>query len=254
MTARSQLILMYHAVGPVRHDPNRLCVTPARFAGQMDWLRRRGLRGVDVGTLMAARRADRDDRGGRARRMVGLTFDDGYASVLDYAVPVLREHGFTATAFVLTGRFGGANDWDEGTPWPLLSRSGVAELAAAGMEIGSHGATHAALAGASPETLAAEVADSRAVLRELTGQPVRGFAYPYGAMDQRAMDAVAGAGYGYACAVRPAGRRPGPYALPRIYAGQADGPARLTAKRLLYRAYFARDYHRNLLSAKGSLP
>lgn len=246
------LILMYHAVGTVPRDPNLLCVTPARFAAQMAWLTRHGRRGVAVGTLLAAMRA------GRAARLVGLTFDDGYAAIADHAVPVLRAHGFTATVFALSGRLDGVNDWDTGTPWPLLSASQLADLAAAGMEIGSHGATHTALAGAAPEALAAEVADSRARLREITGQPVGGFAYPYGALDQRARDAIRDAGYGYACAVRPSGP-PGPYALPRIYAGQADGPARLTAKRLLYRPYFARDYarhrfHRNRPDAKGNHP
>lgn len=249
---RLPLIFMYHAVGTVTRDPNLLCVTPARFAAQMAWLRRRGLRGVAVGTLLAAARA------GRASRLVGLTFDDGYAAIAGDAVPVLREHGFTATVFALPGRLDGVNDWDEGTPWPLLSASQLADLAAAGMEIGSHGATHAALAGAGPRLLAAEVAGSRARLRQITGQPVRGFAYPYGALDQRARDAIRDAGYGYACAVRPSGP-PGPYALPRIYAGQADGPARLTAKRLLYRAYFARGYVRDrsrriLPAVKGNHP
>lgn len=242
---RLPMVLMYHTVGIVSRDPNLLCVAPGRFAAQMAWLRRRGLRGVDVATLLAARRENRADR------LVGLTFDDGYAGVLEHAVPVLREHGFTATVFVLPGRLAGVNDWDDGTPWPLLSAAQLTELASAGMEIGSHSATHTALAGAAPGVLAAQVAGSRARLRDLTGQPVRGFCYPYGAVDERARDAIRGAGYDYACAVGPAGP-PGPYALPRVYAGQADGPARLAAKRLLYRAYFARDYYRNLL--KGNRP
>jgi peptidoglycan/xylan/chitin deacetylase (PgdA/CDA1 family) len=119
------------------------------------------------------------------------------------------------------------------------------------MEIGSHSATHADLPAASPDALAAEVAGSRAVLREITGQPVRGFAYPYGSVDERARNAVRDSGYDYACAVQPAGQ-PGPFALPRVYAGQADSPARLTAKRLLYRPYFSRDYYRNHPPAKGN--
>jgi peptidoglycan/xylan/chitin deacetylase (PgdA/CDA1 family) len=242
---RLPLILMYHSVGIVSHDPNLLCVTPDRFAAQMSWLRRHGLRGVSVSALMAAHRA------GRAGRLVGLTFDDGYAAIADSAIPVLHEHGFTATVFVLPGRLGGVNDWDDGTPWPLLTRPQITGLAAAGMEIGSHTATHAALADAGPEVLDAEVAGSRDTLASLTGQPVRGFAYPYGSVGRQARDAVRHAGYDYACAVGPAGP-PGRYALPRIYAGQADGPARLAAKRLLYRAYFSRDYYRDNLAAKGT--
>ena len=38
------LILMYHRVAEVAENP--LCVTPRRFAEQMIWLKRHGLRGV----------------------------------------------------------------------------------------------------------------------------------------------------------------------------------------------------------------
>lgn len=238
---------MYHAVGTHRRDPNLLRVTPGRFAAQMAWLARRGLRGVSVGTLLEARRA------GDAPNMVGLTFDDGYASVLEHAVPVLGFLGFTATMFVLPGRLGGVNDWDDGTPWPLVSAAQVRELASAGMEIGSHSATHPRLAGADKNVLDAEVAGSRAALQDLAGQPVAGFAYPYGSADAAARDAVGDAGYGYACAVAPSGA-PGRFALPRVYAGQADTPARLAVKRRLYRAYFSRHYYRTSLAAKGTRP
>ena len=40
------LVLMYHAVANVDHDPNALAVTPEQFAAQIAWLTRRGLRGV----------------------------------------------------------------------------------------------------------------------------------------------------------------------------------------------------------------
>lgn len=244
---RLPLILMYHSVGTVSRDPNQLCVTPARFAAQMAWLARRGLRGVCAGTLMEARRAGND------ANLVGLTFDDGYAAVIEHAVPVLRFLGFTATMFVLPGRLGGINDWDDGTPWPLVSAAQVRELAGAGMEIGSHSATHPRLAGADKNVLDAEVAGSRAALADLTGQPVNGFAYPYGSVDRAVRDAIVQAGYGYACAVTPSGA-PGRFALPRVYAGQADGPARMAVKRLLYHASFSRDYYRNNLAAKGTRP
>ena len=93
---RVPMILMYHAVAEAHEDPNQLCVTPARFAEQMAALQRLGLRGVGVGTLVGAIRA------GRARGLVGITFDDGYASVLEAAVPELCRRGFTATVFVVS--------------------------------------------------------------------------------------------------------------------------------------------------------
>jgi hypothetical protein len=58
-------------------------------------------------------------------------------------------------------------------------------------------------------------------------------------MDAPARQAVRDAGYDYACAVRTPAADLGLMALPRIYVGQDDGAARLTAKRLLYRGHLA---------------
>jgi peptidoglycan/xylan/chitin deacetylase (PgdA/CDA1 family) len=227
------MILMYHGVAEVPEDPNQLCVTPARFAEQMAWLKRRGLRGVSVATLVDAMPAR------RARGMVGITFDDGYLNVLTAALPVLLRHDFTATMFIISDRIGGTNEWDEGPSWPLMSAAGVGELAAAGMEIGSHSATHPRLAGADAGRLKAEVSGSRASLSDLVGAPVRGFAYPYGSMDAAARQAVADAGYDYACAVEAPIAAMGLAALPRVYVGQQDTASRMAVKRLVHKGYIA---------------
>ena len=223
------LILMYHAVADVTNDPHLLSVSPRRFAAQLAWLERMGLRGVSIAALVAAMRA------GGAGRLVGLTFDDGYVSVLENAVPELTRRGFSATVFVISDRLGGTNEWDAGTPWRLLSAAQVSELAAVGIEIGSHSASHARLAGADPEVLADEIGGSRQRLSQVTDAEIRGFAYPYGSMDLAARRAVADAGYEYACAVRAPRPALDLMALPRVYVGERDGPGRMTAKRLLFR-------------------
>jgi peptidoglycan/xylan/chitin deacetylase (PgdA/CDA1 family) len=227
------MILMYHAVADTADDPNQLCVPPAVFRAQMTWLARRGLRGVGIGQLVDAMRT------GQHRRMVGITFDDGYDNVLTAALPELQRHGFGATAFIIADRLGRTNEWDEGPAWQLLSADGVRELAAGGVEIGSHGATHLRLGGAAPDLLAAEVAGSRASLRDLVGTQIRGFAYPYGSMDGHARAAVHSAGYEYACAVETSVSDIGMMALPRIYIGRQDSAARMVAKRILYKGYVA---------------
>ena len=227
------MILMYHGVADVAEDPNHLCVTPTRFAEQMTWLKEHGLRGVGIGTLVDAMRA------GRQRGLVGITFDDGYVNVLEAALPVLLRHGFTASMFIISGRLGGLNEWDEGPRWPLMTASQVGELAAAGMEIGSHSATHRRLAGVDPDQLEAEVSGSRSSLADLLGIPIRGIAYPYGSMDAAARDAVRDAGYDYACAVYAPVRDFGFMSLPRIYVGQGDDARRMAVKRLLFRGYIA---------------
>jgi peptidoglycan/xylan/chitin deacetylase (PgdA/CDA1 family) len=233
------MILMYHAVADVVFDPHLMCVPPERFAQQMSWLAGRGLRGVSVGTLIKAMRA------GHSRGLVGITFDDGYASVLEAALPVLCRYGFGATVFVITDQLGGSNDWDGVPDWPLLSAAGIRELASAGIEIGSHSASHVLLTGLAPGQLARQVSQSRADLAEVLGGQVAGFAYPFGVMDAGAQQAVHDAGYSYACAVQAPVHALSYLALPRIYAGPRDTAARMTAKRHLYRGYIAyRGRHR----------
>ncbi|MFT2017194.1 polysaccharide deacetylase family protein [Streptomyces sp. 796.1] len=220
-------LLMYHSVSHEPDDPYRVTVSPGRLRRQLGWLLDRGLRGVSVAELLRARAA------GEAADLVGLTFDDGYADFVDHALPLLREHGCTATVFALPGRIGQYNAWDPlGPRKPLLTEDGLRAAADAGMEIGSHGLLHHRLPAADSHTLRRETAYSRTALQEITGQRVGGFCYPYGAVDRRAVSAVRAAGYDYACAIDP-GPLTGPYALPRVHIGESDTAWRLAAKRLL---------------------
>ncbi|WP_229858658.1 polysaccharide deacetylase family protein, partial [Streptomyces anandii] len=120
-------VAMYHSVGDCSDDPYRITVTPERLGLQLEWLRRRGLRGVSVSDLLAARAR------GEGRDLVGLTFDDGYADFVSTALPLLHRRRFGATLFVLPGRLGGENDWDPlGPRKPLLTADGVRRAAAEG--------------------------------------------------------------------------------------------------------------------------
>lgn len=226
------LIMMYHSVGVRPHDPNNLVVTPERFEEQMAALARRGLRGVSVAELLAARAA------GSARGLVGLTFDDGYTDVVDNALPILQRFGFSGTFYILAGRIGGANEWDEGTPWPLVDETGIRRWADAGFEVGSHGTMHIALADADPAVVHSEVADSREKLGAILGKPPSGYCYAYGSMDAAARSAVAAAGYEHATAVISR-ESLGPLALPRIWIGQVH-----TSKHILKMLYTYRLHRR----------
>ena len=233
---RQPVVLMYHSVAADPEDPYRVTVSPQRFAEQMRWLDRRGLRGVSMGQLLDARRR-RCDAG-----LVGLTFDDGYDDFVRYALPVLQRHGFSATAFVIAGKFGGSNNWDPlGPRKPLMTASQVRTAAAAGIEIGSHGLRHVSLNQLTDIELSREQRLSRKILQDVTGSAISGFCYPYGHLCSWVAEGAQAAGYDYACATGASGLT-GRYAMPRVYVGESDGPARLRAKLLRQR----------LTSANGS--
>ncbi|MEY9837727.1 polysaccharide deacetylase family protein [Streptacidiphilus sp. EB103A] len=226
--AKSPWTLMYHSVDHYTEDPYRVTVTPERFARQMAWLHAHGLRGVGLGELLRAHAL------GRAADLVGLTFDDGYADLTRGVLPVLQRYGFSATAFVVVGRLGGHNIWDEGPRKPLLTADQIFRLHDCGVEIGSHGMYHRSLPGIAAATLAEETRHSRELLRDLLGEPVGGFCYPYGAVDAAAAAAVRDSGYHYGAAIAH-GPLTGRWALPRSYVGERDNGLRLRAKRARHR-------------------
>lgn len=128
-------------------------------------------------------------------RSVAVTFDDGYRSVVESALPVLSELGVPATVFVIAGRLGEDNQWHG--QWrtvprlPLMSAADVREAADAGMGIGAHGWTHAPLPELEEERLAREVHEAGDHLEQVSGVSVRHFAYPYGLRGPREKAIVA---------------------------------------------------------------
>lgn len=223
--------LMYHAIARVSDDPNRVCVTPQRFEAQMRYLKRHGLQGVSMREFLQAAGTE------RAKRLVALTFDDGYENFLYDAVPILERYGFSATVFVVAGMMGAENSWDERPRMKLLGPEGVREAARRGMEIGAHGMSHVRLAGLPPAQLEEEIGESRRVLGEVLDEPVEGFCYPYGSLDGAATQFARHAGYSYACAcwIRTESSI---YDLPRPPVWELDGPLMLAAKLKLFPRYF----------------
>jgi glycosyltransferase involved in cell wall biosynthesis/peptidoglycan/xylan/chitin deacetylase (PgdA/CDA1 family) len=95
-------ILCYHRVGNTACDPHSLTVTVERFAQHMEYLSRVG-HPIRLSQLVEGLR-----RGVVPRGAVVVTFDDGYASILNEAYPILKRHGIPVTIFV-TSRYLGSN-------------------------------------------------------------------------------------------------------------------------------------------------
>jgi peptidoglycan/xylan/chitin deacetylase (PgdA/CDA1 family) len=133
-------------------------------------------------------------------RAVVLTFDDGYASVVERAWPELLERGWPATLFVVSGyvgtrlRFPWDIDVDDETARLVTGRQ-LTEALGSGLDIGSHTVSHPWLPTTAPETRSWELLESRLSLQDLLGVPVRSLAYPTGGWNAAVRRATEEAGY-----------------------------------------------------------
>lgn len=188
-------ILMYHQIGKpwARGTPYRgLTVATNSFKRQMRCLHRLGYKGLSMADLMPYL------RGEKKGKVIGITFDDGYANVLSNALPVLAECGFTATNYFVVRQIGGSNVWDhaEGVPKSvLMDKEGLLKWFNAGHEVGSHTMNHPVLARLSPELAINEISDSKDALEQIIGKSVTAFCYPYGKYIDETIDFVRQAGY-----------------------------------------------------------
>lgn len=219
-------------------------------------------------------------------RTVCITFDDGYRSVHDLALPILKELKLPATVFVTSGCMDDGRMWNDRIiaaikdlpgdrldlrdlglgSYPLggvearkqavlklteaskylppadrdgliqrldglvggprssdlmLTRDMVATLSRSGVEIGGHTISHPILTSLDDDVSRREIAGCKRELEEITGKPVRYFAYPNGKVgmdfDHRHVQMAKDAGYeaAFTTAVGPVTRRADPYQLPR---------------------------------------
>lgn len=223
-------ILMYHRVCG---DAHRLAVHPDAFRRHLDHLSRRGWTVVSVSELLR-RLAAGDDAAGR--RLVALSFDDGYREMHTLVAPELRARGMGATFFVLP-EFADAprnlapeHAWSDGCPYLTIDM--IRALDAEGFEMAAHGVRHHVLTEVDDATARHEIADSRRRLRELLGHDIAGFAYPRGALAGRHVEMVENARYAWAATVAPGVVESTTRAalLPRTEIAGGDDAATLDAK------------------------
>jgi peptidoglycan/xylan/chitin deacetylase (PgdA/CDA1 family) len=202
-------VMMYHRVSlqgaPVEEGDYAL--SSELFERQMDVL---ATEGWPVVSLSALASGDFPDRA------VALTFDDGCETDLRVALPRLRHRRFPAAFFLNPALVGapGRLSWDQ-----------VAELAAAGMQIGSHGLDHTLLDGLPTAELERQLATSKSQLEQRLGREVEALSLPGGSGGARALAVARRVGYRLVLGSRPGLVRSGglPDLLPRYAVRLSQG-------------------------------
>lgn len=196
------------------------------FSNQMTWLRDMGYTTLSLYQLEGYV----NNRINLPARAVVITFDDGLKSVSRYAWPVLKQYGFTATAFIISSRIKRhPQKWD---PKSLQFMS-VSELQSIQdvFDVQSHthflhridGLRHPILLSRSYHNILFDFERSRRALAQFNPH-VLYLSYPFGGYDEKAVKAAHDAGFHLAVTTVKGKVKPGdnPYLLKRLYILRTD--------------------------------
>ncbi len=114
---------------------------------------------------------------------VVLTFDDGRKGVINYALPILKKFGYTATVFVV-------NDWLYNINIPkceqyslFLNIDDIHHLIKEGFEVGYHSKSHECLLIQDKRSILNDIVFCKRDLEKKLNIELSHFSYPYGHFD-----------------------------------------------------------------------
>ena len=185
-------IFTYHKI-TARGEVGINTVHPRKFEAQMRYLKDAGFSAVTFNDIK---------KNNIPKKPVIITFDDGYASVYENALPILHSLKFKAVVFIISGYIGRENTWDAnlaGIRFSHLHSSQIQELSQEGLEIGSHGVTHRALTYLPLYQINLELSKSHEQLSNLVHTSISAIAYPFGIQNKTIQNLAKDAGYDFGC-------------------------------------------------------
>lgn len=216
-------ILVYHVINsaPASTNSPQLYVPVSEFTAQMQALKSAGWHAV---TLDQVEAFWTHGKALGTTKPIVLTFDVGYASVYNNALPVLKQLGWVG---VLDYESSGLAVSDGG-----LADSQVRGLVSAGWELDSQGVNAADLTTLGSSALQTQVAGARQTLQSSYGVHANWFAYPGGSYNSTVIAALKAAGFtgGLTTVAGWASGRESTYALPRLVVAPGTTPSALLSQ------------------------
>ncbi|OGP91787.1 MAG: hypothetical protein A2157_01990, partial [Deltaproteobacteria bacterium RBG_16_47_11] len=190
-----------------------------RFAQQMEELQK----------VAKAVNVDREGHPGDGFHYVMVTFDDGFQSFLENALPELIQRKIPVAVFIPTGYIGKEAEWIEDPTHEdrlerVMTEEQIKELPSELVIIGSHSVTHTNLRLLREEDLRRELIESKKKLESITGRNVTLISLPYGEYDERVVEVARQMGYRriFSSLSRLASRRE--YVVERVGVKPSDWP------------------------------
>lgn len=173
----------------------------------------------------------------KGRRYSAVTFDDGFMSVVENALPELHARKIPCTIFVPTGSIGRQPSWispSHADAAEVVASAEVVQAIANHMlvRIGSHSVSHPNFRRLDDMQARDELTRSKATLEEILVREVTSFSFPHGAYTQRSLDLARQCGYTRVFTIEPARLRDprAGFAVGRIRVEPDDWPIEFRLK------------------------
>ena len=179
-------ILLYHHVNVLPAHMSkamrRWSMSPDQFKAQLDWVSTHGFHTITMEELIGHLK----HRLALPYKPIVLSFDDGLKEHYSVVYPILKEHHFVATFFIITGSVGHSAfmDWKQ-----------IRQMSADGMDIEAHTLTHPDLAILPYQQAQDEIVGSKRILERHLNKSVTVLAYPYGCYNEDVVAITRAAGY-----------------------------------------------------------
>jgi peptidoglycan/xylan/chitin deacetylase (PgdA/CDA1 family) len=188
MRLREVPILVYHRITK-QVTKDGVSISFDKFKAQMNYLRMHNYKVINLSFLIKSI----NNRKNLPKKSVVLTFDDGYVDFYEYAYPVLKDFGFTASIFLVSSYIGRYADWNEKVL--LLDKQQIQELIKQGFCFYSHTKSHKMLPLLNNKEKYNQIYDSKKELEDILQRKVDYIAYPYGEYDESTIEVVKSCGY-----------------------------------------------------------
>lgn len=199
-------IVMYHQLTKSESRAGKYVLTLEQFEKDLKHLKKNGYETVTVNQLLDFS----EGKGDLPRKPVMITFDDGCETLYSYALPLLKEYGFTAVGFVVGSLADSYTELDDhNLNYSCLDWDEIKEMCDGGIiDIQSHSydlhKNTAERSGAQKkkhetfeqycEFLSSDAAKMKEKMFENAGKTPVAFAYPFGSYSSESAEILAKCG------------------------------------------------------------
>jgi len=181
-------VLTYHHIQPqkdaVFKKQSSLSVDSNIFDGQMAYLTANGYTSIFANELINAL----INHSALPEKPIVITMDDGYVDNYTYALPILQKYNIKANLMLTTGLVGSNSD--------MLTWSQIQDIKNSGrFYFTNHTWSHQSVTRASKNKIETEIDMAASQLKQYAGQDSNIFTYPYGELNNNAIQILQNKGY-----------------------------------------------------------